>query len=449
MSVVETEACLPASSSPSGSLSVGVSVPATGSVVRNSALGVSYDNGAESSASHLLRSVKQGVESEEDGRKRKGKAGGGGKKDKGARFVNANNKHLIKKGILELDSTTRVRHPNSSSTLPPSLSLNSHQSDISCRPMSFCAATADTATVNESSETLGRGVLVAGTGGSMRMLKDFPDEYRTSPYLVSSQAFSPDSGYGNTPDTLKHDEQQQSMTNGMTTVERTAVTGSTFSHSASDRTSSSDSVAVTTAATATNGDCTPSFCGGKMSLPHGGKFGVGEVVNTSFPVPSGPVSSVKVATLDSEGKTAGNTSSVLSDSSSSTVVQSVSHQHPHSAANTPHHDSPFSGTFPLSPGPSESAQHFHFPGENKTPPTTARTHKPSPPHPSLSLSIHPSLTHLNRTSPRHAHSGRESPDGTGIRRPQVSTPTQRELKERRRNGRSMSQPLTATLGESS
>lgn len=174
----------------SSSVSVGVSVPSiTGSVVRNSALGVSDSSSPDlvSSASALLQNVKQGVESEEERGKRAGS--GGGKRDKAAIFVDAN-KHLMRKGILELgsnkmsDQCCGILHVSQ-------LSTGSHPAD-SCRPN--CVTCGSVGGDNSEIQT---GVLVAGAGGNMRMLGNNDSLGRCG------QAAFPDSRYSNAPDNIR------------------------------------------------------------------------------------------------------------------------------------------------------------------------------------------------------------------------------------------------------
>ena len=306
---VEVSESHAASGSPGSSISLGV--PAAGAV----ALGVSYaGTGSEASASTLLRTVKQGAESEDDSRKRRGRGAGGGKKlrDRSPKFLNAN-KHLMKKGILELDSRSQNDKiiPSSSSTLPPSLpgSTASRPNEVS-RPHSFYAATLPNGLPSGEapviSEVTTGGVLVAGAGSSMRMLrKQSSDEQQSLALrLVNSGgqlAFSPDSGYGNTPDAMgtPSDRQQLSvLANGGVSTQHQqrqpqhgVGPGGSGDHTRnrlpSDRTSSSESITVTTTAaqdtpTATLGDTPASFCGGNMSLSQGAKFTIGEPVSTPF-----------------------------------------------------------------------------------------------------------------------------------------------------------------------
>ena len=395
---VERGDCLTVNGSPSSSLSVGVSVPATGNVVRNSVLGVSYDNAgvAEATASRLLRTVKQGAESEGENRKRRMR-GGGGKREKGARVLNAN-KHLMKKGILELDSRSRGQLPSGSSTLPSSLSSNSRPANDTSRPLSFSVTASDGNGVQDGSEMQARGVLVAGAGGSMRMLRDTPEDQQVSPYLA--QAVSPDSGYGNTPDALKTEPQRS--VNGVT-VQHLAVGSCDRNRSASNRSCTSESVATTTTTTtaqdaATFGDYATSFCGGHMSLSQGGKFGVGEHVNTCSPVHSPPpggtldVSGGEVRKMGLVGPP-GCTASPLPPGLSS-------------GANPPTPHSPFPGNFVLSPSPSEDTQqqfNFFDQSEDPSPPTsssaTTITCDPSPRSTVSPSRLSPSPS--DRMSPRY------------------------------------------------
>ena len=466
---------LAVSGSPSSSRSVGVSIPATGVVVRNSALGVSYEGTSpEATASTLLRSVKQGMENEEDTRKRRGKGVGGGKKlkDKSPRFVNAN-KHLIKKGILELDSRASDNNIHaSSSTLPPSLPSTASRSKESLRPHSFCITSSnglpgDVPIVNDIKPG---GVLVAAARGSMRMLREQSPEDQQSVLChpggnpAGQLAFSPDSGYGNTPDAMR--TQSSSMTidgGGLSTQRLTVTSNHTLSRSSSGRTSSSESVGVMTvpngSTSMTHTDPSNSFCGGNMSLSQGAKFTIGEAVNTNFfPVnsPSIPLPNSETTTERKDKSPNSSSSSSLSSVTQNSHMIGTKHLSPNSA-DTAHNYNPFSSNFALSPGPTERAQTFQFLNTTSQGGTTSEATRSISPNPTLSLSTnyrrHLQSVTPDRTLPQSTifEAERLSGDvggGDGSQQRVMTSQTAGpEWRERGRKKRSHSQPMVHSLGK--
>ena len=441
---------------------VHVSVPSgTSKVVQSSALGMSYGSpGGASAASTLLRNVKQDVESEEEGKKKKGK--GGGKREKGAKFVDAN-KHLMKKGILELDpcvakdSVSRLsdQQPGTSATLPPQHSPRSHPTDT-CRPVLFyqSAAVPDTL-VGRDGSGVQTGVLVAGAGGSMRMLENGTSPNEGRPFLypgdlsgdqrweeerartISEQASSPDSGYGNTPDNVG--TEQSSESSRMALKQHLAVSSGP-SRSASERSSSSDSVTLTRDQAFS--DHGASFCGGDMSLSQGGKIRVGLDSDADVQLPSIPTHAGSAVGNFADHRTPAEgmgphkphlflTQSVATQNAPNTTEQ------PPLSADTPRRYDPFSRQFVQSLGPSEEAQRYHFPSLHHNPPG----HEVSPLHSVSTVSM------LERTSTQGGENqeARTRPRGRAYQLSPTSSQSEWTQGVKKRRKRSQSQP---SLGES-
>ena len=347
-------------------------------------MGVAYEAGdprarsperTPATASALLRTVKQGVESEEEGRKRRGKGGGGGgKREKtNGKFLNAN-KQLMKKGILEFES--RAGDSDRSSTLPHTSTSPQHNN---FRPLSvYTTSPPNTFSADATPTDLRPGVLVAGPGGSMRRV--FRDQSPTDvlPYPGNSVqlAFSPDSGYGNTPDGVRHSDQQPQAANTSTNALNLPRNGSS-SRSNSERTSSSDSVGVTvTIDSGVGGESSTSFCGADMSVPRPAKFRIGEAVTTAFPtISSPPLPSNGGTPLESEtGRDRHHNPASPSHSLTQTVNKTPGHLI--SSENSPRHYNPYSINFPLSSGPKGETQVFQF---NPQVTTSSMTHGVSTP----------------------------------------------------------------------
>lgn len=440
------------SGSPSSSLSVPASPnpSATLSVERSTAQGVAYgdtrvtvSNGrggsperAPETASALLRSVKQGVEHEEEARKRRGKVVGSIRRDKnGVKFLNAN-KQLMKKGILDLDSRDGF------STLPSSSSssLTPRTSAISPRPVSLYA---NLPTTDRPSVATPEGVLVAGYGGSMRRVvrENSPTDFIPSQLGDSiPQAFSPDSGYGHTPaDANKlHEPTQQRLQTGTSSAQATSASDSgVSSRSNSDRTNSSDSVRGTLACEETSAGFI--HCG-DMSMPRGGDgvvggggrgepaiFTIGEAVTTVFPSPISPP-----PPSPSDNKPSSSSYSLATHSSNdfSSLPPTMSY--------------PYSINSSLSPspgGPQGKVQKFKF-----NPPPIAMTHGVSTPAlsslPQISQRNHTSRS--NRTHYSHHYQPRRGDAPANHRR--SATVNLRDTKARQT--RSQSQPAVASLSKS-
>lgn len=455
---VESGGCLATSVSPSNSLSVAASPAAstTGTVVRSTALGVTYeadDPGARAgspeptpatTASALLRIVKQGVESEEEGRKRRGR-GGGGKREKNGKFINAN-KQLMKKGILEFDS--RAGGGDRASTLPHTSSSTPRQHNH-IRPLSVYTTSPPNnfPTDVAPSDLRPGGVLVAGAGGSMRRVYRDQSPTDVLPYPGNSVqlAFSPDSGYGNTPDGMRHSDQQSQHPQPTNTTTATATLNlpqNGSSRSNSERTSSSDSVGMTVALdSGTAVDSSTSFCGANMSMPHPVKFGIGEAVNTVFPPVQSPTSTA--APTSSRAPSSSESSRDKKHKPDSCVTQSIGGAPDRLPTSTtsPQHYNPYSINFSFSPGPTGQAQQFQF----ATLPDSSMTHGIST----------PSLSSLPPTIPRHTHHSPSRPHSSNHRSRDGETPdnSRRQTspahawRDRSRQIRSRSQPMVASLSK--
>lgn len=356
-------------------------------MAQNSALGVSYGSPrGGSAASKLLRNVKEEVEIEEEGGRKK-KAKGGGKREKGQRLVETN-KHLMKKGILDLDSysTTRNRgrrHGSGlTSTLPHSVTPRAHSADMR-RPVSHYGY----AFVPEATQSrVNSGVLVAGAGGNMRVLENgasptggqsfqFPqDASEKYPSLskwveeparaAGEQAASPDSGYGNTPDNVRT---EQSDDGRRLAAKAKSQDHDNSSQCTSEGYSTCDSVNVTREQMYC--DHGASFGSEDLSMVQGVKFSFGSETDSGVQLPSPP----------SRTTTAGPATYLPTDDQTSLegnrrVPQHVlpqtssSHSAPETkrgpelplSADTPRHYDPFSREFESSPGPTEGGQQCQF-----------------------------------------------------------------------------------------
>ena len=392
-------------------------------------------------ASALLRTVKQDVESEEEGRKRRGKGGGGGgKREKtNGKFLNAN-KHLMKKGILEFES--RAGDSDRSSTFPHSSSTPPQHNNF--RPLSvYTTSPPNTFSADAAPTDVRPGVLVAGPGGSMRRVFRHQSPTDVLPYSGNSVqlALSPDSGYGNTPDGMRHSDQQPQAAN---TNALNLPRNEGSSRSNSERTSSSDSVGVTvTIDSGVGGESSTSFCGAHMSV------GIGEAVTTAFPaIPSPPLPSNGGTPLESEtGRDRHHNPASPSHSITQTVNKTPGHLT--STANSPRHYNPYSINFPLSPGPKGETQVFQFSNPQIT--TTSMTHGVST----------PSLSPLPPTSPRHNNhhtpsnddrprsANYRSRDGEASGNSRRQTSPARDWRDKARQTRSRSQPMVASLSKPS
>ena len=368
-----------------------VGVPTATTVAQNSALGVSFGSpGGGSAASKLLRNVKEEVENEEEGG-RKRKAKGGGKREKGPRLVETN-KHLMKKGIVDLDSysTTRSRgrrhDPGLTSTLPHSVTPRTHSADVR-RPVShYGCAFVPEATQNRFNP----GVLVAGAGGNMRVLENGASPNGGQPFqfpqdanekysslckwveeptrAAGEQAASPDSGYGNTPDNVRtersdggrrlaakaksqvHDDSSQYTSEGCSTCHNVNVTREQV-----------------------YSDHGGSFSSEDLSLVQGAKFSFGSETDSGLQPPSPPSRTTYAAPatyLPTDGQT------LLEDNRRVPQLflpqSSSSHRAPETqraqelplSADTAHQYDPFSRQFAPSPGPTEGGQQCQFPSLN-------------------------------------------------------------------------------------
>jgi hypothetical protein len=130
--------------------------------------------------------VKQGLTNEDD--RLSGECGA--RRDKGAIFLDAN-KDLMKKGIIELDSSVHGQLPVLSSALQPSQSSPSDRSPSPFQIKHEC---------NVNSGEVQIGVLVAGAGRSMRILENSESPNSRLRPVRHEQASYPDS---DTPDTLR------------------------------------------------------------------------------------------------------------------------------------------------------------------------------------------------------------------------------------------------------
>ena len=153
----------------------------TGGLVRNSVLGLPWDT-----VSTAPCNVKQGLTNEDD--RLSGECGA--RRDKGAIFLDAN-KDLMKKGIIELDSSVHGQLPVLSSALQPSQSSPSDRSPSPFQIKHEC---------NVNSGEVQIGVLVAGAGRSMRILENSESPNSRLRPVRHEQASYPDS---DTPDTLR------------------------------------------------------------------------------------------------------------------------------------------------------------------------------------------------------------------------------------------------------
>ena len=412
-------------SSSGGALSVAASAAAaTGGVVGDSpslyADSTTSINGSPESvgsASSLLRTVKKGVESEE---RRRGR---GGKRDKtNGRFVNAD-KHLMKKGILELNDG------GGSSTLPPSLSPNSRPQDT-CRPLSFHFPTS-----NGPTDIHTGGVLVAGARGAMRVLRyQSPSDHAPCPAHPSNHApsqsvqlaFSPDSGYGNTPDAMRHSEHHTHQTVHTTSGHSETGIGSSSHTEKKAVTSTSDSTRTGKASNPVMFSVGDVSWDVSQSLPP-----VGSAVTTTLPSVNTPTHSHNTTTLQD------STSNEQHNSSSSLTVGGNTTRTSLAEISPRHYINPSSTEFPMSPGPTEQAQEFKF----ATP--TSMTHGVSTPALS-SLPTSPRY-HGNHTpdGPRPPRYRRRDGDAPGNYRRQTSP----NWRQRSRQMRARSQPMVASLSE--
>ena len=193
-------------------LAVAVPVHVTAAASKNCAIGPfnsSLSRG--SAASEFLRSVQHDVEYEEEGLKKK-RGKGGERKDKINR-LGGTNRHLMKKGIIDLEPHVNTHNEtnnsgtagNTSTSLPfasatgkfieSHIPVLQHESAITCMP----------------------GVFVAGAGGNIRVLENEPSIENKGYFLVPDSGdrvtswtegqsrrgegqASPDSECGSTPD---------------------------------------------------------------------------------------------------------------------------------------------------------------------------------------------------------------------------------------------------------
>ena len=194
-----------------------IAVPVTAAAPQNSAVGSFYGSpGRGSAASEFLRSLKHDVENEEEGSKKK-RGKGGGRKDKINR-LGETNRHLMKKGIVDLEphlnTQFEVSNSGTAGNTSTSLPFVSSTGNLFVSPTPVLQ--------HESANTCMPGVLVAGAGGNIGVLEG---EYSTENMgyflgpdsgdrvlswtegqsrLAEGQT-SPDSEYGSTPDSGNSD----------------------------------------------------------------------------------------------------------------------------------------------------------------------------------------------------------------------------------------------------
>ena len=413
------------SGSPVSSLSVAASpAAATGSAVRDptalrrTANRRDTSEADTSTASSLLRSVKIDAESELGRRKRKG---GAGKRDKGnGRFLNAN-KHLMRKGILELESSGGFR------TLPHA----TRQSDPG-RPLSLHMPSTPTPNgLTTNSDIPVGGVLVAGAGGTMRVLRDQSPSVDLALYPGGSTqlAFSPDSGYGNTPDTMNRTDQQAvvAATGGLPNT--SPVKRGRKNQLNSERNGSSDNITASVATTTRNTSPVP---GRRYQRA---KFYVGEAVTAMFPTDTSPPS---LSGTPADSEESGDEQGRHHDSSSSSLTLGRSEAcHPPPSNNSGGLFNT-SAKFSLSPGPVGQTQQFSFSTVDSM---------------TQGLST-PSLTSLPTSPRRHGNAAIERPCPPHHREGEAPVNFRRqrspvtEWRERSRQVRSRSQPMVASISES-